>query len=269
MFIAKDKIHNINLQQLVYNPKLPRQNTDVETLVKLSHTKIPADLPLISTTYSENPQQEKNITILLSNLLLKIRKLQGHKKVPVVFYHEIKSQELLFIYTNFKKYNLINHLEEAIILHQLNKEGYTHKQIASVLGVSRSYITNKVRLTIQPKELIQALINDVITEGHAKILMGITDKVTQLNLLDIIQNENLSVKETAKLVQNFKGYTPLPKKTDPVLVKKLEKLERELKSQNLRYEILIPKRKKEYITKVTVLIKDTNQLDKLLSKLNT
>lgn len=263
MFIDPKIVKQIPIEKLKYNQNLPIQNIDIETLVKLSQTNIPSDLPLVSTTYTQTPNTEEQIIILLSNILLKIRKIQGLKKVPTVFYHEIKTQELLFLYTTYKKFNIINPLEEAIILHQLNKEGYTHKQIAQVLGVSRSYITNKIRLTVQPKELITALINGDISEGHAKIIMGIEDKVTKLNILDIVLNEGLSVKQTAKLVQNFKGYSQTPNKIDPKLKNKLETVTKKAKELNIPLEILVPKRKKNYITKLTILIKEPDQLDTL------
>ncbi len=263
MFLDPTKIAYIPTSKLSYSENLPRQNVNIETLVKLANSNIPNDLPLISTTYTEKATKEEQISILLSNLLLKIRKLQNQKKVAVAFYHKLTTQELLFIYTTYKKYNLINYLEEAIILHQLNKEGFTHKQIANVLGVSRSYITNKIRFIAQPKELIEAVINNEITEGHAKLLMGIKDKVTKLNILEIIKTENLSVKETGKLIQNFRGIKPTASTIKSSTKKLLNQLEKHISNITKDFEITIPKRRKTYLCKITLKLQDQNQLEKL------
>jgi len=267
MFLDPTKIVYMPISKLSYNENLPRQNINIETLVKLANSNIPSDLPLISTTYTEKPTDEEHINILLSNLLLKIRKLQNQKKVAVAFYHKLTTQELLFIYTTYKKYNLINYLEEAIILHQLNKEGFTHKQIANVLGVSRSYITNKIRFVAQPKELIEAVINNEISEGHAKLLMGLKDKITKLNILEIVKTENLSVKETGKLIQNFKGIKPTSTPLKNSTKKLITQLEKQLNSITENFEITIPRRRKTYLCKITLKLHDQNQLKNLIELL--
>jgi len=256
MFVTPEKIHHISIDKLIYNSQLPRQNLGVDRIVKIANSKLPEDLPLVSTTYTTDPNAESQIEILLSDILLKVRKIQGHNKVKVVFFHQLQTQELLFIFTTYKKHDLINPLEEAIVLHQLNKEGFTHKKIAQILNVSRSYITNKIRLLQQPKEIIEALINGEITEGHVKVLMGIKDKVTKLNLLAAIKTDGLSVKQTSKLVSTFKGLDTEKTRMTPGFRTELEAIAKKLKTAGIDIDIYVPMRRKGYVAKLTLYLKD-------------
>lgn len=88
--------------------------------------------------------------------------------------------------------------EELISLH-----GLTQEELAAVVHKSRSHITNTLRLLQLSKKTLSALIDDRISAGHAKVLVGLSDKEQKL-IVDSIAGQKLSVRETEQLVKNKK-----------------------------------------------------------------
>lgn len=88
--------------------------------------------------------------------------------------------------------------EELISLH-----GLTQEELAAVVHKSRSHITNTLRLLQLSKKTLSALIDDRISAGHAKVLVGLSDKEQKL-IVDSIAGQKLSVRETEQLVKSKK-----------------------------------------------------------------
>ena len=74
--------------------------------------------------------------------------------------------------------------------------GFTQDDIAQKLGVSQSSVANRLRLLNLPKEVQDALLYNKISERHARTLLSLNDKDLQINLLNRIINEKLTVKQT-------------------------------------------------------------------------
>ena len=104
------------------------------------------------------------------------------------------------IIENIQRSNL-NPYEEALGYKQLlEKFNYTQEELASNLGKSRVYITNLTRLLNLPDSVLKFLKDGTITAGHARALIGV-DKALEI-AKSIVKNE-LSVRETEKLVKEF------------------------------------------------------------------
>ena len=88
--------------------------------------------------------------------------------------------------------------EELISLH-----GLTQEELAAVVHKSRSHITNTLRLLQLSKKTLSALIDNRISAGHAKVLVGLSDKEQKV-LVDSIHGQKLSVRETEQLVKTQK-----------------------------------------------------------------
>lgn len=87
---------------------------------------------------------------------------------------------------------------ELISLH-----GLTQEELAAVVHKSRSHITNTLRLLQLSKKTLSALIDNRISAGHAKVLVGLSDKEQKV-LVDSIHGQKLSVRETEQLVKTQK-----------------------------------------------------------------
>jgi ParB family chromosome partitioning protein len=128
-------------------------------------------------------------------------RIAGLKEVPCVILDltEQATFEAALI-ENIQRRDL-NPIEEANAYKKL-KEDYnlSHDEIATKVGKSRSAITNSLRLLGLKKEIQEMLIQEIITEGHGKVLAGIEDLDLQLEIANAIRDNSLSVRETEKLV---------------------------------------------------------------------
>jgi ParB family chromosome partitioning protein len=120
--------------------------------------------------------------------------------VTVVDFNDQQSFEAALV-ENIQRADL-NPIEKAQgFKDYLERYSMTHDQLAVRLGQSRSTITNLVSLLDLPEELQQAVRNEQLTLGHAKILKGITDPLKQLALSKEIITRGLSVHATEAFVK--------------------------------------------------------------------
>ncbi len=89
--------------------------------------------------------------------------------------------------------------EELIDMH-----GLTQEELAAVVHKSRTHITNTLRLLQLSKKTRQALIDEKISAGHAKMLVGLSDKEQKV-MVDSIHGQKLSVRETEAMVKSMKS----------------------------------------------------------------
>ena len=89
--------------------------------------------------------------------------------------------------------------EELISLH-----GLTQEELAAVVHKSRSHITNTLRLLQLAKKTLGALLENKITAGHAKVMVGLTEKEQKL-VVDSVYGQKLSVRETEQMIKRMKS----------------------------------------------------------------
>ncbi len=144
----------------------------------------------------------------------------GLHEVPVVVTeaNDLKSLEFAIV-ENVQRQDL-NPIEEAQGYQRLiNEFSYDQEKVAKFIGKSRSHVTNCLRLLSLPREVIELVEINKISQGHAKILVGLQNSYF---LARKIIDKSLSVRQTELLVRIFKN-KKIPKHTskDPNL-KKLE-----------------------------------------------
>ncbi len=110
-------------------------------------------------------------------------------------------------------------LEEAMAYRQLIDEfGLSQAAIAERVGRSRVSVTNTLRLLNAPEQVREALSSNLITEGHARALLGLGNGPDQLAVLDIVLGRALNVRQTEGLVRRWlsgASHTPDDQKRDP------------------------------------------------------
>jgi ParB family chromosome partitioning protein len=159
----------------------------------------------------------------------------------------------------------LNPLEEALAFKQLQDEfGLKQDDIAKKVGLSRVAVTNKIRLLGLPEQVKEAVLNLLISEGHARALLGLKDPQSILAATNIVIKRSLSVRETEQLIRRI-NYA---KEDTP---KKPSELEKEIKE----WEGRIAKRlgftsKIKNLTtggKIIIRYTDENELRELVSRL--
>ena len=126
----------------------------------------------------------------------------GLKDVPVIIREaeDIDVAELSLI-ENLQREEL-NPVEEAEAYHTLSATFHlSQEEISSRVGKDRSTITNALRLLKLPDDVRGALIEKIITAGHARALLALDSRAEQSRLLKHIMDKKLSVRDTERLVK--------------------------------------------------------------------
>ena len=157
----------------------------------------------------------------------------------------------------------LNALEEAEGYQTLiNTFGYTQDKIAEMIGKSRAYIANMLRLKKLPNEIQNMVTNGLLTAGHARSLIDVDNNI---ELAKVIINKNLSVRQSELLSKkNLKSYQSDKEKSIDPNVKDLQN-SLELKTGmkvNINY-------KKNNTGKITFEYKDLDQLNKFIANVKS
>lgn len=105
----------------------------------------------------------------------------------------------------------LNAVEEAAAYQQLIEEGgLTHDELAEQLGVSRPAVTNTLRLLELPATVHRLVVEQRISAGHARALLGLPDLVSMERLAMRVAAEGSSVRETEALVRKHRSIVDGP-----------------------------------------------------------
>ncbi len=132
-------------------------------------------------------------------------KLAGLTKVPVIVKRTTKKDVLVMsIIENVQRSDL-NCVEEALAYFQLmNEFELTQEEVAKKIGKERSTIANFLRILKLPKDVIVSLQKELLSFGHAKILVGLGDDELTKRLANEVITKGLSVRELEELAKNAK-----------------------------------------------------------------
>lgn len=237
----EDNNHNIKtklkISEVEPNRDQPRKSFDEDSLDELADSIKEFGIlqPLLV-------QKENNYyKIIAGERRWRAAKKAGLKEVPVIIRDYTKQQVLeISLIENIQRENL-NPIEEAIAYKQLMDEfKLKQEEIAERVSKSRTAITNAMRLLKLDKRVQEMLIEDIISNGHARALLPIEDPEVQYNLAVRVFDEKLSVRETEKLIKDILN----PKE---IIIKELPK-----EGENLVYRELEEKIKGIMGTKVSI-----------------
>ena len=211
----------IRISDIEPNKEQPRKKFDEDALNELAESiKQYGIIQPIVVTKPKNGFYE----IIAGERRWRAAKLAGLKEVPVIIkdYSDIEIVEIALI-ENIKRENL-NPIEEAIAYKRLLTEfNLNQDEVAERVSKSRVALTNSMRLLNLDERVQEILINEMISMGHARALLGIEDGDEQYNLDMRVFDEKLSVRDIEKIVKakNNKKKVEKPKEKE-VLYQDLE-----------------------------------------------
>jgi len=143
---------------------------------------------------------------------LRAAKKAGLAQVPVIIKRISDSKLLeLSIVENIQRANL-NPIEESEAYHRLITEfNLTQDQAATRVGKSRSAVANFLRLRQLPEQIKASILDDSLTMGHARALLGVENSAQQLAAWRAVVKKELSVRETEDLIRTLKDEKKKPK----------------------------------------------------------
>ena len=190
----------IDIQLIDINPNQPRKNFDAEKLRELAESIRQHGIiqPLVL-----KPEKARYL-IVAGERRYRAARMAGLKQVPAVI-KEVTDQELLqlSIIENIQREDL-NPIEEAMAYKRLIEEfSLKQDEIAERVSKSRTAVTNSMRLLKLAPKVQQMLIDEMISAGHARAILAITEPDTQYSVAMKVFDEKLSVRETEKLVKKL------------------------------------------------------------------
>ena len=155
----------------------------------------------------------------------------GIKEIPAVIMDLTEKQILeISLIENIQR-EALNSIEEAIAYKKLITDfDLTQEQLSKRIGKSRVAITNTMRLLNLSEDVQQYIIEGVISEGHGRALLAITDSKLQCELAQNVIDDKLSVRELEFLIRKLKtksepSKSKAKKETNPYYKEVIEKLE--------------------------------------------
>jgi len=195
-------INKLLITDLVRNKLQPRKNFDKESLEGLTNSIKERGLiqPIIVRKSDDNKYKYE---IIAGERRWLASQNAGLHEVPVVITEasDLKSLEFAIV-ENVQRHDL-NSIEEANGYQRLIDDfGYDHEKVAKFIGKSRSHISNCLRLLTLPKEVIHLIEKNSLSQGHAKVLVGLSNAFF---LAKKMVDKKLSVRQAENLVRLFKS----------------------------------------------------------------
>ena len=224
---SNDGVVMVKISKVEPNKNQPRKQFDEDSLLELADSiKLYGVLQPLLVLDKGNYYE-----IIAGERRWRAAKLAGIKEIPVLIkeYTEREIVEISLI-ENIQRENL-NPIEEAIAYKRL-LEDFNLKQdeIAERVAKSRTAVTNSIRLLKLDEKVQQMLIDEMISTGHARALLAITDPQEQVNLANQVFDEKLSVRETEKLIKKLlEPVKRVEKKEEPAVDAAYEQMEEKMK----------------------------------------
>ena len=186
------QIRLINVEEIIPNRFQPRLSFDEEALKELALSIQEHGIiqPLVLR------RVDNKFEIIAGERRYKAAQMAGLTQVPAIITNldDNESAEVAIIENTHRK--SMSAIEEAKSYKKLLDRKYvTQDQLAKRLGTSQSNVTNKIRLLSLDENVKDALINEKISERHARSLLKVTDKLKQVELLNKVIDERWPVKK--------------------------------------------------------------------------
>ena len=190
----------VKISKVEPNREQPRKKFDEDALLELSESiKMYGVLqPLLVS------DKKDYYEIVAGERRWRAAKMAGLKEVPVII-REYTDQQIVEIslIENIQREDL-NPVEEAMAYKRLIDEfNLKQDEIAERVSKSRTAVTNSLRLLKLDARVQQMMVDEMISAGHARALLAISDAEKQYSVAMRIFDEKLSVRETEKLVKTI------------------------------------------------------------------
>lgn len=194
-------IREIEVGRIERNPDQPRQRFEQAALAELAASIREHGVvqPLVVSRLDG-----ERYRLVIGERRWRAAQLAGLTQVPALIKEATERATLeLALVENVQRADL-NAVEEAEAYGRLIQEfGLTQQQVADRVGKSRAAVANTLRLLSLPETLKRAVVEDRITEGHARAILGLRERQQQMAVLERVEREGLTVRQTEDLVRRL------------------------------------------------------------------
>ena len=253
---VKTSNDKVAISSIVPNKNQPRKLFEKEALNELANSIKERGIILPLVVRNSEDQDEK-YELIAGERRWQAAQFAGLHEVPVIIIEadNLKSLELAII-ENVQRKDL-NPIEEAEGYKRLiNEFSYDQDKVSKFIGKSRAHISNCLRLLTLPQEIIELIIEEKLSQGHAKILVGLENAIF---LAKKIISKKLSVRQAESLVRMLKSSSNnSTKRKDPNIVS----LEEEL-TDKIGMRVFV-KNKRNNSGTISLEYKGADQLERLV-----
>lgn len=195
------KLREINVDDVFPNPRQPRQSISGESIEELAGSIQEHGVvqPIVVRTAEDGKYQ-----LIAGERRWRACKELGLQKVPAVIreYDDLEAAAVALI-ENVQRENL-NPLEEARAYRILMEDfGLTQEEVSKRVGKSRPLVGNMVRLLSLPAEIQKMVIENQLTAGHARAILGLNDSHQQIRAAKKIVEAQMNVRQAESLVKRM------------------------------------------------------------------
>jgi len=261
---SKERVMQLELEKIVPNKNQPRSRFKDETLDELAESirQFGVLQPII---VRKIPDEEK-YEIIAGERRFRATQKNELDTIPALVVEDVddtSSLEMALI-ENIHRENL-SPMEQAYCYKQLIDEfNITHKEMSERIGKSRTAITNTMRLLTLPLEVQKLLDDDLITEGHARAILGIDGMEDQIRLAKKAAEKGMSVREVENLAEKKKQQSGADSKSKALQFSKIPRISDQL-SQFLESPVKINMGKKK--GKIDIEFGTLKDLERIVGKI--
>ena len=204
--------NKISISSIIPNKYQPRKNFDKNSLEELTASIRERGIiqPIIVRASEDSNDKYE---LIAGERRWQAAQNAGLHEVPAVILNVDNLKSLEFAIVENVQRKDLNPIEEAEGYQRLiNEFNYDQEKVAKFIGKSRAHISNCIRLLSLPAKVIEHIINDKISSGHAKILVGLDNSEL---LAEKIIKKKLSVRQAEALARLVKSNKSSIKSKDP------------------------------------------------------
>ncbi|MBR5433537.1 MAG: ParB/RepB/Spo0J family partition protein [Bacteroidales bacterium] len=257
-------VSEIALAKITPNPDQPRKTFDEVALQELADSIKELDVlqPITVREIGVNSYQ-----IISGERRYRASKLAGKESIPA-YVRKADDQKLLImgLVENLQREDL-DPIEIAQSYQRLIEEGgLTQEMLGKKVGKNHATIANSLRLLKLPPEIQTGLINGDISEGHAKVLLSLSDENQQKEVYSEIIDKGLSVRATEELVKRKKEATSSKSSKSHHKTQNQKEIQTKLeKKLNAKVSLNISSKGNG---KISIAFKDANQMNAIVALLD-
>lgn len=201
--LSESRVWTVPIEKLSPSRYQPRQTFDPDKLDELAQSIKGQGIlqPIVARKITEN-----SFEIIAGERRWRAAQLAGLRDVPVIIKTLSNKETLeLAIIENVQREDL-NPIEEAEAYLRLSQEfGLNHQQIADRVGKERATVANALRLLALPTEIRTMVLEGSITQGHAKVILSLSEADQMVRAARKALDEGLSVRQLEKVVHAYKN----------------------------------------------------------------
>ena len=268
------QITAIPVDKIQVNREQPRTHFDQDKLQELAES-IRQQGVLQPILVRHHPSEDDMFMVIAGERRFRASLLAGLPEIPciVLRLHEAEAYEISLI-ENIQRSDLSPVEEAKAYKHLIDRFQLTQEEIATRVGKSRESVANTLRFLNLPETVISMIDDMQISSGHAKVLLSLRNASEQEKFAQQIAEEQLTVRETERLVRDF--LTPSgpsepteaappqkPAKEKDIFIEDLEQVLEQAFQTKVRLNM-----KSSQKGQIQVDFYDLDQLDSILKKWN-